>query len=67
MDRSINTRLSIVSIVLSLSSVLIILMMLRIQNSAKYQQLSMQAEEDYSYAIENYYPERGNVYDRWGR
>ena len=22
---------------------------------------------DYSYAIENYSPERGNIYDRWGR
>jgi len=62
-----NIRLTMVSIILSMASVLIILMMLRIQNSAKYQELSQKAEEEYSYAIENYFPERGNIYDRWGR
>lgn len=41
--------------------------MLRIQNSLKHQELSRWADEQYSYAVENYYPERGNIYDRWGR
>lgn len=67
MNKKENIRLTMVSIILSMASVLIILMMLRIQNSAKYQELSLKAEEEYSYAIENYSPERGNIYDRWGR
>ena len=67
MNKSQNTRLTLVSILLSLASVLILLMMVRIQNSAKYQELSIEAEEEYSYAIENFFPERGNIYDRWGR
>ena len=41
--------------------------MIRIQNSTKHQELSRWADEEYSYAIENYSPERGNIYDRWGR
>ena len=67
MNKVQNTRLTLVSTFLSMASVLIVLMMVRIQNSAKYQELSLKAEEDYSYAIENYTPERGNIYDRWGR
>ncbi len=67
MNKTQNTRLTLVSVLLSMASVLILLMMARIQNSAKYQELSQKAEQDYSYAIENYYPERGNIYDRWGR
>ena len=35
--------------------------------ATKHQELSRWADEQYSYAIENYYPERGNIYDRWGR
>jgi cell division protein FtsI/penicillin-binding protein 2 len=66
-NKTENTRLTIVSIILSMASVLILMMMVRIQNGAKYQELSLEAEADYSYAIENYYPERGNIYDRWGR
>jgi len=41
--------------------------MIRIQNSTKHQELSRWADEEFSYAVENYYPERGNIYDRWGR
>ncbi len=67
MNKVENTRLTLVSVLLSMASVLILLMMVRIQNSAKYQELSLKNEADYSFAIENYYPERGNIYDRWGR
>jgi len=67
MNRIENTRLSLVSIFLSMASVLILLMMVRIQNNGKYQELSIKNEKEYSFAIENYYPERGNIYDRWGR
>jgi cell division protein FtsI/penicillin-binding protein 2 len=67
MNKIQNSRLTLVSILLSMASVLILLMMVRIQNSAKYQELSLKTEADYSFLIENYYPERGNIYDRWGR
>jgi len=61
------SRLNLIGIFLSFASILIILQMIRIQNSTKHQELSQWADEEYSYAIENYYPERGNIYDRWGR
>jgi cell division protein FtsI/penicillin-binding protein 2 len=61
------SRLNLIGISLSFASILIILQMIRIQNSTKHQELSQWANKEYSYAIENYYPERGNIYDRWGR
>ncbi|MCD6356061.1 MAG: hypothetical protein J7L66_02150 [Anaerolineaceae bacterium] len=67
MNKTGISRLSIVGITLSLASILIIFQMVRIQNSTKHRELSQWADEEYSYAIENYYPERGNIYDRWGR
>ncbi len=67
MDKSHNPRLIIIGALLTAVSLLIVLQMLRIQNSLKHQELSRWADEQYSYAIENYYPERGNIYDRWGR
>ena len=67
MKRSYASRLNLIGVSLSLASTLIILQMVRIQNSTKHQELSQWADEEYSYAIENYYPERGNIYDRWGR
>lgn len=62
-----NSRLIIVGTILSLLSLMIILQMFRIQNSSQHQELSRWADEQFSYAIEKYYPERGNIYDRWGR
>jgi len=67
MKKSYVLRLNLIGISLSFASILIILQMVRIQNSTKHQELSQWADEEYSYAIENYYPERGNIYDRWGR
>lgn len=67
MKKSAFPRLTLIGTVLASSSLLIILQMVHIQNSSKHQELSEQADEDYSYAIENYSPERGNIYDRWGR
>ena len=67
MKKSYVSRLNLIGVSLSLASILIILQMVRIQNSTKHQELSQWADEEYSYAIENYYPERGNIYDRWGR
>jgi len=67
MKKSYASRLNLIGVSLSLASILIILQMVRIQNSTKHQELSQWADQEYSYAIENYYPERGNIYDRWGR
>lgn len=67
MKKSAFPRLTLIGLVLASSSLLIVLRMIHIQNSSKHQALSEQADEDYSYAIENYSPERGNIYDRWGR
>ena len=67
MDKSRSPRLILIGALLSAASLLIVLQMLRIQNSLKHQELSRWADEQYSYAVENYYPERGNIYDRWGR
>ena len=67
MNKNFISRVTLIGIVLASSSLLIILQMVHIQNSSKHQALSKQADEDYSYAIENYSPERGNIYDRWGR
>jgi cell division protein FtsI/penicillin-binding protein 2 len=65
--KNVFSRLSLVGIMLSSASLLIVLQMVRIQNSTKHQELSRWADEQYSYAIEDYTPERGNIYDRWGR
>jgi len=67
MKKSYASRLNMIGVSLSLASILIILQMVRIQSSTKHQELSQWADQEYSYAIENYYPERGNIYDRWGR
>ena len=67
MKKDTTDRLTLIGISLSLASILIILQMVRIQNSTKHQELSEWADEEYSFAVENYYPERGNIYDRWGR
>jgi len=61
------SRIFVVGIALSLFAFLILAQMVRIQNSHQHQALSKWADEEYSYAVENYYPERGNIYDRWGR
>jgi cell division protein FtsI/penicillin-binding protein 2 len=67
MKKKYLSRINFIGISLSLACVLIILQMIRIQNSTKHQELSRWADEEFSYAVENYYPERGNIYDRWGR
>ena len=67
MSKAGTSRLTIIGSLLSAASLLIVFQMARIQGSTKHQELSRWADEQYSYAIENYYPERGNIYDRWGR
>ncbi len=67
MKKGTFSRLTLIGVILSASSLFIVLQMLHIQSSTKHQELSQWADEEYSYAIENYTPERGNIYDRWGR
>ncbi|MDO9545734.1 MAG: penicillin-binding protein 2 [Pelolinea sp.] len=67
MKKNYLSRINLIGLSFSLASILIVLQMVRIQNSTKHQELSRWADAEYSYAIENYYPERGNIYDRWGR
>ena len=67
MKKNAISRLTLIGAALASSSLLIILQMVHIQSSSKHQELSEKADEEYSYAIENYSPERGNIYDRWGR
>ncbi|MCJ7520499.1 MAG: hypothetical protein MUO42_12635, partial [Anaerolineaceae bacterium] len=67
MNKSGVSRLIVIGSLLSAASLLIVFQMVRIQGSTRHQELSRWADEQYSYAIENYYPERGNIYDRWGR
>jgi len=65
--KSNRLRMTIVATGLTFFFALIILQMLRIQNSTQHQELSQWADEKFTYAIEKYYPERGNIYDRYGR
>lgn len=67
MKKQVFSRITLIGLILTGMSSLIILQMVRIQNSTQHQELSRWADDEYSYAIENYYPERGNIYDRWGR
>ena len=67
MNNRFLSRLTLIGIVMSSASSLIVVQMIHIQNSSKHQELSEKADEEYSYAIENYSPQRGNIYDRWGR
>ncbi len=61
------SRNTLIGLLLTGLSSLVILQMVHIQNSSQHQELSRWADEEFSFAIENYYPERGNIYDRWGR
>jgi len=67
MKKQAFSRVTLIGILLSGLSLLVIAQMVRIQNSTQHQELSRWADDEYSFAIENYYPERGNIYDRWGR
>jgi cell division protein FtsI/penicillin-binding protein 2 len=53
--------------ILSIVGVLIVFQVVRIQNSAAAQTLSAEAVQNYDYQVKKIYPERGSIYDRWGR
>jgi cell division protein FtsI/penicillin-binding protein 2 len=63
---SIN-RFTMVGGALSLAGLFIFVWMIRIQTSPSAQTLVAKAEREYTYISKTIYPERGNIYDRWGR
>jgi len=60
------TRLTFIAIICSLLGGAVFGQIVRIQTSATHQQLSQWAEKTYGYETKTYYPERGQIYDRWG-
>jgi cell division protein FtsI/penicillin-binding protein 2 len=66
MKASLFTRMNMVGISLSLLGALIIFQMARIQTSASGKALEEEARLNYESRTEIIYPERGNIYDRWG-
>ncbi|GAP20294.1 peptidoglycan D,D-transpeptidase FtsI family protein [Leptolinea tardivitalis] len=60
-------RLKVMGILLTIVGGLIILQVIRIQNSAEARSLSADAIKNYDYEERKIYPERGSIFDRWGR
>jgi len=59
------TRYIILGVLLGVLSITIVFQMARIQGSQTASELRVQAKQ-YSGQTEKIYPERGNIYDRWG-
>lgn len=59
-------RLNLIGAICTFISVLIIFQLFHIQASNAYVALSEWADEQYTYEKKIVYPERGNIYDRWG-
>jgi cell division protein FtsI/penicillin-binding protein 2 len=60
------SRSSFVGLCLSILVALILLQMIRIETSAQGRALTDNAVKNYEYVKQRVYPERGNIYDRWG-
>ncbi|MCL4560524.1 MAG: penicillin-binding protein 2 [Chloroflexi bacterium] len=60
-----SLRYSVLAIILGLSSLAIVVQIVRIQDSSSASQLLAQAAR-YSGEYHTIYPERGDIYDRWG-
>jgi cell division protein FtsI/penicillin-binding protein 2 len=60
-------RLKVMGILLSIVGGMIIFQVIRIQNSTAAQSLSADAIQNYDYEKRTIYPERGSIFDRWGR
>jgi cell division protein FtsI/penicillin-binding protein 2 len=61
------SRLRVMGILLSVAGSLVILQVVRIQNSVAAQSLSADAVRNYDYEERKIFPERGSIFDRWGR
>ncbi len=66
MNGGFLSRLHTVGISLTLLGVMIVAQMARVQHSASGQELEKIANENYESEKLTLYPERGNIYDRWG-
>lgn len=60
------TRLRIIGFFFALAGALILFQMVRIQTNVNAQKMSESIEERYGTVERIIYPERGNIYDRWG-
>jgi cell division protein FtsI/penicillin-binding protein 2 len=60
------TRLRLIGVFFALVGALILFQMVRIQTNVNAQKMSASLEEDYGTIVRTIYPERGNIYDRWG-
>lgn len=60
------TRLRIIGFFFALAGALILFQMVRIQTNVNAQKMSESIEERYGTVNRTIYPERGNIYDRWG-
>ena len=67
MKTSLLTRTNIITTFFLIFSVVIILQLVRFQVSSTYQEVSEWADEQFTYQKELVYPQRGNIYDRYGR
>ncbi len=59
-------RLSLIGITGTVLCGLVLVQVIRIQTSASHKQVSQWVSETYSSETSMQYPERGNIYDRWG-
>ena len=60
------SRFTFIGGALSLAGLLIFIWMIRIQTSDSAKIIENNANQYYNYTKKVYYPERGNIYDRWG-
>jgi cell division protein FtsI/penicillin-binding protein 2 len=60
------TRLHLIGIIFALIGASILFQMVRIQTNVSAQEMSESIEEVYGTIVRTVYPERGNIYDRWG-
>lgn len=60
------SRFNLVGGALSIAGLFIFIWMIRIQLSPSAQQIKENAKWHYQYTLKTFYPERGNIYDRWG-
>jgi len=60
------TRTRIIGYFFALMGALILFQMVRIQTNVNAQKMSESIEERYGTIVRTIYPERGNIYDRWG-
>jgi cell division protein FtsI/penicillin-binding protein 2 len=67
MKSSLFNRLNSLGIILSIVAGLIEFQLIRFQTSPSYQKVSQWADEQFTYQKQMIYPERGNIYDRYGR